>query len=135
MKKYFVFFLFAILLLAFALPDIFALSPSVKVVKRPIDSAAVDHIVIRNSNSTGDFEENIHQLLTSEQQRIFVEKWNTARSRGPCKYIARYWIDVYFKDKSKRTFRLNGASIKERNDYCYDIGDDKYGEKLWNEAE
>jgi hypothetical protein len=38
-----------------------------------------------------------------------------------------------FKDGRTRKFRVNKKFIKEDNDCCFDLGDDKYLERLWPE--
>ena len=102
--------------------------------KQAIDLTTVDFIEIRNHSGQADTIQTIRKRLTNEQTKLFVDKWNTAKSNGPCKYIVLYWVDVTFKDKTKRTFRVNGKNIKEKNDQCFDLGDSKYIEQLWTKS-
>ncbi|GIK70535.1 MAG: hypothetical protein D8M18_10530 [Bacteroidetes bacterium] len=91
--------------------------------KQNIDLTSVDFIEINNNSRQVDTTQITHKRLTYEQTKLFVDKWNMAKSIGPCKYIVLYWINIIFKDGTKRTFRINGNNVKENNDWCYDIGD------------
>ena len=98
-----------------------------------IDFSAVEYIEIRNHSGQADTIQTIRKRLTIEQSKNFVERWNSAKSNGPCKYIVLFWVDIKFKDGTSRTFRINGKNIKEKNDYCFDIGDNKLIENLYKE--
>lgn len=69
--------------------------------------------------------------LNSNQCSAFVDKWNNAEYTGLGIYMASYVIEVKLKDGEYRSFRINGASIKENTDYCFDLGDSKFIEALW----
>ena len=99
--------------------------------KKSIDLATVDDIVLKKSSDQKDSLNINMKLLTDEQSKWIVDKWNNAKSKGPCKYVPTYWLEVHFKDGTKRTFLINGQTIKESNDDCYDLGDSKYLEQLW----
>ena len=99
--------------------------------KKVIDLTTVDFIEIRNHSGQADTIQTVRKRLTNEQAKLFIDKWNNAKSNGPCKYIVLYWIDITMKDGTKRTFRINGENIKESNDYCFDLGDNKFAETLW----
>lgn len=105
-----------------------------KVNHSTIDFQGIDYIEIRNHSGQKDTIQTIRKRLTAEQSKIFVEKWNSAKSKGPCKYIVLYWVDITLNDKTVRTFRVNGQSIKENNDQCFDLGDGKYIDRLWKET-
>jgi hypothetical protein len=62
-----------------------------------------------------------------------VDRLNKSDSIGICKYYNLYWINIYLTDGIIRTFRINGALIKENNDWCFDIKDTDYVENLWRE--
>jgi hypothetical protein len=110
-----------------ALTTVFGLKNKVyKVRKQTIGFSTVDGIKIHNSAQ-------VVQYLTSEQVKLFVEKWNNSKPKGLCKYIVLFWIDLTFKDGRTRKFRVNKKFIKEDNDCCFDLGDDKYLERLWPE--
>jgi hypothetical protein len=94
--------------------------------KSNIDFKTVDYIEIRNHSGLSDSVKTIRKHLSSEEAKSFVDKWNGSSSIGPCKYLVAYWIDVTLKDGTKRTFRTRGKSIKENNDQCFDLGDEKY---------
>ena len=99
--------------------------------KKVIDLTTVDFIEIRNHSGQADTIQTVRKRLTNEQAKLFIDKWNNAKSNGPCKNIVLYWVDITMKDGTKRTFRINGKNIKESNDYCFDLGDNKYAETLW----
>ena len=75
----------------------------------------------------------MRKQLNSEQIKSFVEEWNNAKYLGLCKFKLLYRIDLYLKDGTKRTFRIN-ASTKETSDYCYEFSDKNYFKNLWNIA-
>ncbi|RMG80502.1 MAG: hypothetical protein D6707_06290, partial [Bacteroidetes bacterium] len=56
-----------------------------------------------------------------------------SKSKGPCKYIPKFWLTVTLKDGTTRTFRANGENIKEDNDWCFSIGDNDFFDHLWIE--
>jgi hypothetical protein len=103
--------------------------------KKIIDLKTVDNIKIRNHSVQEDTLPILTKQLASEQIKKFVDKWNTAKSIGPSIFVAHYVINITLKDGSTRTFRINGQSIKENNDWCFDLGDTKFIEQLWNETE
>jgi hypothetical protein len=99
--------------------------------KQTIDYSTVDFITIRSKSEPGDTSKLIDKRLSNEQAQVFVEKWNHSEAIGPCKFVVLYWIDINFKDGSKRTFRVNGKTIKEQADFCFEFNDDKFIETLW----
>jgi hypothetical protein len=99
-----------------------------------IDFREVNKIEIKNNPlGRNKLPAEIKQL-TTEQSKLFVEKWNKSESVGLCKYLLQYSIYVTFKDGSKRTFRINGRIIKENNDYGYSIEDEKFFDNLWRQS-
>lgn len=70
--------------------------------------------------------------LNNQEMEEFVESWNSASSKGMCKYLPKYWITIYGKDSTERSFRINGKNIKESNDECFDLVDTKLAEKWYN---
>ena len=102
--------------------------------KQSIDLTTVDFIEIRKQSGQADTIQTNRKRLTNEQNILFVDKWNAGNSNGPCKFIVLYWVDITFKDKTKRTFRVNGKNIKEKSDFCFDLGNSKYIEQLWRKT-
>ena len=106
----------------------------------PVDLSAVDHGEISKMykrpiqiiDSLAVASES--RRLTLEQIQKFADIWNTATYQGVCKFKSKYFIDLYFKNGTKRTFQING-SIKEIRDYCYEPSDKKYLKDLWKNAE
>jgi len=99
-----------------------------------IDFSNVNKIEIKNNPLGRDKLPAETRQLTTEQSKLFVEKWNTSESIGLCKYLVHYWVYVTYKDGSQRTFRINGKTIKEKNDYGYSIEDEKFFDNLWNSS-
>lgn len=99
--------------------------------KQTIDISTVDFIEISNHPGQINTVETLRKRLTNEQAKIFINKWNNAKSNGHCKYIVLYWVDITFKNGAKRTFRINEKNIKEQNDVCFDLGDSNYITQLW----
>jgi len=98
-----------------------------------IDLETVDFIEIKNRVAKFDTLDNQTKRLTDKQKNQFVVKFNNSKSNGLRKAFPLYFIDVYLKGGTKRSFRINGQYIKEKNDYCYDFGDSKFIEMIWNE--
>ena len=61
----------------------------------PIDIESVDYITIRNQST--DTIQATTKRLTLEQTKSFIDKWNNASTIGPCKYMAKYKIEVCSK--------------------------------------
>ncbi len=102
--------------------------------KASIDLRTIKYVEIRNHSNQPDSIKTIRKRLNIEQTKIFVAKWNESKSIGFCKYFPNYWIDLYFIDGSKRTFRINGKNVKEKNDWCFDFMDKNYIIELWKSA-
>jgi hypothetical protein len=96
--------------------------------RKKIEPSSVSYIVLSVAGNPN------FKTLNKDQQKKFVEDWNSASSIGPCIFITRDRIDVVFNDTTKRAFRINGNYIKENTDQCYDLGDTAYFEKLWQNA-
>jgi len=103
--------------------------------KQNIELAAIDNVELRKHQYQKDSLNINLKLLNGEQSKWLVDKWNNAKSNGICTYIPTFWLAIHFKDGSKRTFRINGQSIKESNDYCFDLGDNLYLDQLWTKTE
>ena len=97
--------------------------------KKPIDKNSVDYIVIEQWH-----KDSSAYRLNSKQLADFVDKWNSSKSEGLCKYIANYHLSVHQKNGLIRTFRINADNIKENNDYCFSIIDKEYFDKIWKQA-
>jgi hypothetical protein len=101
--------------------------------KSNIDIETVDFIEIKNRVGQSDTLDNLTKRLTDDQKNQFVEKFNNSKPNGLRKAIPLYFIDVHLKDGTKRSYRINGQYIKENNDYCFDLGESKFIESIWNE--
>lgn len=99
--------------------------------KKKITISEINYIEI-HKNESG--QRNPTHKLTSEQLKDFVNKWNDSKGTGICKYWSNFNITVYSKNNLiPRKFRTNNNSIKENNDYCFDVGTEKYFEKIWEQ--
>jgi hypothetical protein len=91
-----------------------------------LDLQTVERIEIRNYNGQEDSSLLTKKVLTFDQTKEFVTRWNNAKSLGLCKFIPKQWIDITLKDSIKRIFVINGQSIKENKDWCFDIGESDF---------
>ncbi len=71
--------------------------------------------------------------LSDSMIEDLIDRLNKSHSMGPCKYINLYVINIYLTDGTKRMFRINGPSIKENSDWCFDIKDPDYAQNVWAE--
>lgn len=94
---------------------------------------SINFIEIRKNVSQSDSLENQTKRLTNEHKKLFTDKFNNAKSIGLRKAFPLYIINVHLNDSTKRSFRINGQCIKENNDFCFDLGDSMFIEKIWNE--
>lgn len=102
--------------------------------KMNIKFEEVQRIEMKN-NPIGQLNEKIElKELTKEQAKILVDKWNNSKFKGLCKFGLQYWLFVTMKDGSKRTFRANGQSIKEDNDWCYEIDEEQFFKNLYSNS-
>ena len=101
--------------------------------KQPIDYLTVDFIELHNQSVKVDTVSANSKKLTIEQAKIFIDKWNRSKAIGLYKFITLYRVDITFKDGTKRSFRINGKNIKENTDYCFDLGDSQFIERLWSQ--
>ena len=85
---------------------------------------------VRLLNEDGSFE-----MVTLNDSMIedLIDRLNKSNSIGKCKFYNLYWLNIYYTDGTIRTFRINGSSIKENNDWCFNIKDSDYMVNLWTE--
>lgn len=103
--------------------------------QKPIQSEKIDFIDMSSSKIQSDTILSNRKRLTQDQGISFAQKWRDGKLKGPYKFIPIYFITIYFKDGSKREFRTNSTNlIKEETDWAYEIGDAKFVENLWLEA-
>jgi hypothetical protein len=73
-------------------------------------------------------------ILTKKQQKKLINKWNYSYPIGLCKYIPTYSLDVILKNGNNRNFRVNGLTIKEKNDIGFRfLNDNNFFETVWKE--
>ena len=94
--------------------------------KVTIDLTTVDSITIKRHQDINHTIVHRPIKLTDTQVKTIIDKWNNADSKGLCKFLPVFEMTVYTSDKKTRNFRINSKSIKEDNDWCYDLGDTDY---------
>lgn len=100
--------------------------------KSSIDIAFVDHIEITKRTASDTIVYKPKRLNESDTKDL-VDKWNNAKRSDLIKYLPEFFIDIYFKDGTKRTFRISQSNMKERSDWCYDLGDKELIKRIWND--
>lgn len=95
-----------------------------------LDYRNVTEIEITNNCYPTDSCEIITHSLDDNLIEELIGNLNNASSTGQCKFYVLYWLDIHFKDGTKRTFRINGQSIKEENDWCFTIDSPDFAGKL-----
>jgi hypothetical protein len=79
--------------------------------KTSIDISKVDYAEIYKLTKPiedSTFGKIIH-VLSKDQIKNFAEAWNSSSYNGLCKFKPSYYINIYLKDGSKRTFKINGS--------------------------
>jgi type IV pilus biogenesis protein CpaD/CtpE len=94
--------------------------------KVTVDLEKVDSITIKRHQEINHTIVHKPIRLTDTQVKTIIEKWNNADSKGLCKFLPEYEMTIYTSDKKIRNFRINSKSIKEDNDWCYDLADNDF---------
>jgi hypothetical protein len=100
-----------------------------------INTKSVNRICIAAYCSPNDSCRGTPYQLNNTMAEDLIERLNKSNSRGPCIYYPEYLLHIYFKNGTQRDFRINGSSIKEINDWCFDINDSDYFKNLWIELD
>jgi hypothetical protein len=71
-------------------------------------------------------------VLSIDQSKTFVNKWNQSYPVGPVKCIPQYLVKVYLKNHSVRSFTIRENVIKENsgNGFTFYIKKE-YFDNLW----
>lgn len=101
---------------------------------QPINISKVYYIEIKKSDIDSDTLIQHRKILTDLQQKKFIDIWNNAPGKGPYKFIPQYYIDVYLKDGSSISFRINNNIIKSNNDLGYNLGKGNFITNLWEQS-
>jgi hypothetical protein len=94
--------------------------------KKSIDIERVDRIEISKRAIPPDTTKYALKVLSDEQAKLFIDKWNHTDNPELRKYLPSYNLTIYLKSGALRHFRIGGKFIKENNDYCLDFGDEKF---------
>lgn len=96
-----------------------------------IQPSSVTSMIIRKTELVADSSYIAEKTLSKNNENHFLLTWNAAEPKGMCKYAPQYEVLVTLKSGRTRKFRINGSSIKEQNDFCYNTGDSDFGNNLW----
>jgi len=102
--------------------------------KTSIDFERVDRLEISKHAIPPDTSKFATKVLTDEQAKSFIDKWNQTDNPELCKYLPSYSLTIYLKSGAIRHFRINGKNIKENNDYCLDFGDERFFADLYSKS-
>ena len=120
--------------------SLFAQTKGTRIRKTNIDLVNVDHIrlckklrkaVIVPGGDSGYSE--IYRNLNTEQIKYIIDEWNNAEYIGSCKFKPKYYIEIFFKEGTKRTIMLNGALTEQKN-YCFQPKDNDFFKNIWEKA-
>ena len=98
-----------------------------------LNKELIAQIEITNGCYPLDSCDNFTYKLSDLMVEKLTDKFNNSSSEGFCKFIVLYWVKIDFTDGTVKTFRINGDSVKENDDWCYDIKDSDFLERLWDE--
>src|SRR5688572_4145696 len=76
--------------------------------KVPIDPSEVDFIIIKRLKDSSNTTDQDSLRLTSLQTKTIIDKWNSSKETGLCKYWPKYQMTIHLKNEEKRTFRIRG---------------------------
>jgi hypothetical protein len=79
-------------------------------------------------------DDSVFRIISSKEYSVFAHYWNNAIPEGLTKYYAQIRIRVTLQNDTVLNFRASGASIKFNNDSTYNIGNNLYFQKLWENA-
>lgn len=96
-----------------------------------IDEGEVQKIEVTNHCSPLDSCQFLTFQLDEEMASDFIQTLKQAPALSLCKFSPKYMIDVYLKNDSVRTFRSALIAIKEDNDWCFEMKDQNYVERIW----
>lgn len=100
-----------------------------------INVETVNRIFIAANCSPVDSCRRTPYLLNDAMAKDIIDRLNKSNSKDSCTYTAEYLLNIYYKDGTRRDFKISGASIKENNDLCFEINDSDYFENLWIELD
>ena len=75
----------------------------------------------------------IYRNLKIEQTYYFIDLWNNANYIGEKKVKPKYCIDLYLKDGTMKSIKINNT-LCEKNIYQFTTQDKDFINKLWDNA-
>jgi hypothetical protein len=131
MKK---FYLLIILFIVFAL--IALKSHNSNTNKISINKEEVDSIQIANYCSPMDSCRFFVYKLDDRKTEELIGKLNDARGADPDGFFQEYTLFIYFSNGTNNHFAINGSLIIDKTTKnCFQIQDENYFEKLWEEQD
>ena len=71
-------------------------------------------------------------VLSDDQSKKFIDKWNQSYPVGPVKCVPQYLVKVYMKNHEVRSFSIQYNVIKENSSYGFEFFTEKdYFNNLW----
>lgn len=100
-----------------------------------INLESVNQIYIAAKCSPVDSCRSTLYLLNDTMTEDLIDRLNKSASKTPCSNNTEYLLSINLKNGSQRYFEINGSSIKENSDRCFDIIDSVYFKNLWIELD
>ena len=60
-----------------------------------------------------------------------INRLNKSNSKDSCNFTEEYLLYIHFTDGTIKKFKINGSSIKDNKDRCFDVKDSDYFKNLW----
>lgn len=133
MKK---FYLLIILFIVFTLIAVKSNNINSRAIKISINKEEVDSIQIANYCSPMDscrfFVYKLDDMKTDE----LIGKLNDAKRADPDGFFQEYTLFIYFSNGTNNHFAINGSLIIDKSTKnCFQIQEEKYFERLWEEVD
>lgn len=94
-----------------------------------LDASEISKITIVKSLSDIPLE------LDENQIQKFVSELNRNTPKGPHKFVADYWVDIYFPNDSILTLKCNELIFGAGSSYAYKPKKENLFNELWNEMD
>jgi len=100
---------------------------------RNLEEDSISNVVLYKFNANWPNRLPDSLVLSKNEVKRFIRKWNNSYPVGPCKFMPVFSLDVKMIDNSIRYFRINGEVIKEERDDGFKfLFDKKFFENIWN---
>ena len=103
--------------------------------KKKIESAKVDYIIIMKQRKGGGPSDFYSKKLSPKLCAMFLESYNNGKAVGLQVMKPDMWIDIYFKDGTKKSYTSKDNNIQESGGWdTIDIEDHNLINMLWIEG-